>query len=1047
MRICGLAMLATLLIGWRALFSAADVQARQATHEAASPFLTTHWTTENGLPQNSVTAIVQTPDGYLWLGTFGGLARFDGVKFTTFNTGNTPALPSNRITALHVGHDGTLWIGAETGEVTRFRQGVFNLFTHIQPDEAGFKTIRTIYEDRAANVWVSADVTGLRRYVAGEVARMEFYDQRQGLPASAVNRVCEDRDGNLWVCAGTGLAVFHEAQQGKSGSFTLELANLVPNDWMLKIRPHAAGGLWLLTRWSVNYFHDGRLTTYLRSPRNTDLSPGIYEAAGGALLISTFSDGLLKLNSAAAPAITKFKLEVAQPSPVHCLFEDREGNIWLGTIGEGLLRLRQRRVTMLNASSGLPDTGANSVLEDARGSVWIGTARGLCRLFEGQLTTYFITAIRREMSGFRIAAMYEEQDGTLWFGVGNGVVRYRDQHFTEYPLPGLGLIFAITKDRHGQMWLGTAGGLWRFQNGQTTRFSQAEGLVNNEVKHIYEDRAGTLWLGTTGGLSCFHEGRFTNYTTREGLSNDTVRAVYEDQDGTFWLGTYGGGLNRLRNGRITPITTQQGLSDDFISRLVPETNAGRDDFWLLGNRGVFRVSRRALNEVAEGRSETVRCIVYNEAEGMQPSEGQGGHQPAGWRARDGRFYFPTIRGVAVIDPSLESRLPPPIHIERVFVEGQELDMRRPIEIPPGQGNLEIHYTGLSLSKPAQVQFSYQLHGLNDHWLEVGQRRTAYFPQLEPGNYRFSVRALSPDGVWSEQAASLAFVVRPPWWRTAWFRALAGLALAGLALGGYRWRVAIYRGRAERQEAFSRQLLASQEQERKRIAAELHDGLGQNLLTIKNWARMGLKMLPADNAAHPFLTEIADTTSLTIEDVRQMAQNLRPSQLERLGLTNTLDYMLRSVARASGINFTADLDDIDGMLPPEAEINLFRVVQECANNIVKHSGATEAQFRLKRTATGLTLHCEDNGRGFSMADGGWQIADARRKQAKAPPAAFQAEPTDAASGIMQSAGQSNPPSKGFGLRWMEERVNLLGGQLTLRSAPGAGTTIVISLDGL
>ncbi|MEP7336209.1 MAG: histidine kinase [Acidobacteriota bacterium] len=303
----------------------------------------------------------------------------------------------------------------------------------------------------------------------------------------------------------------------------------------------------------------------------------------------------------------------------------------------------------------------------------------------------------------------------------------------------------------------------------------------------------------------------------------------------------------------------------------------------------------------------------------------------------------------MIDPSLESRLPPPIQIERVLVDGQELDARHPIVIPPGKGNLEIDYTGLSLGKPEQVQFSFRLSGPDEDrpgdFVDVGRRRTAYFPQLEPGSYRFSVRALSPDGVWSEQAASLAFVVRPPWWRTIWFRAFAAMALAGPALTGYRGRVAIYRARAERQEAFSRQLIASQEQERNRIAAELHDGLGQNLLTIKNWARMGLKMLPADNAAQPLLTEIADTTALTIEDVRELARNLRPSQLERMGLTSTLDYMLRNVARASGIAFAAELDDIDGLLPPEAEINLFRVVQECANNIVKHSGATEAHLTL------------------------------------------------------------------------------------------------------
>lgn len=1033
MRVSGSAILETILIGWIAFFNATDAIAHSAKREVSSPFLITRWTTETGLPQNSITAIVQTPDGYLWLGTFGGLVRFDGVKFTIFNTGNTPALPSNRITALHAGRDGGLWIGAENGELTRLHQGIFTLFAVLPPDEGGPKIIRALYEDRAGNVWVSADNTGLRRYVAGDVKRLEFYDQRHGLPPMAVNRMCEDRDGNFWACAATGLALFHESRNGAPGTFTTEFASITAEDRLSKILPHPEGGLWLLTRWSLNRFFHGRLTRYLSLPHDTDLSPGICETAAGTLLYSAFSDGLLTFDPGKPEAMTTFKLEVDRLAPVHCMFEDREGNVWLGTIGDGLLRLRRRRVMMLNSSTGLPDTGCNSVFEDSRSNLWIGTANGLFRLSGGKLTTYFLRLARDNSGSFRIAAIDEDHSGALWFGVNNGVVRYQDQRFTEYPLPGLGLIFAITEDHHGQIWLGTDGGLRRFEDGRLTSFSRTEGLVNNEVKHIYEDRSGALWLGTTGGVSRFRENRFTNYTTLEGLSNNTVRAVYEDQDGTVWLGTYGGGLNRMRNGHITPITVQQGLYDDFISSLVPDLDGGRDDFWLLGNRGVFRVSRRALNDVADGRSKIVRCVVYNEADGMLPSEGQGGHQPAGWRARDGQLYFPTIRGVAVINPKLESRQPPPVQIERVLVEGQELDARHPIVIPPSKGNLEIDYTGLSLGKPEQVQFSYQLRGLNEQWVDVGRRRTAYFPQLEPGSYRFSVRALSPDGVWSERTASLAFVVKPPWWRTTWVRALAAMVLAGLALAGYRGRMAIYRARAERQEAFSRQLIASQEQERKRLAAELHDGLGQNLLTIKNWARMGLKMLPADNAAQPFLAEIADTTSLTIDDVRQMAQNLRPSQLERLGLTNTLDYMLRSVARASGIAFIAELDNIDGLLPPEAEINLFRVVQECANNIVKHSGASQAHLNLKRIATGLTLHCEDNGCGFSIANCGVQIADSGMKWPET-----QANPQSALH---------DPQSKGFGLRWMQERVNLLGGKLTIRSAPGAGTTIVISIDGL
>jgi len=1039
MRINGMAILETILIGWIAFFSATGVSARPAKHEAASPFLITHWTTENGLPQNSVTTIVQTPDGYLWLGTFGGLARFDGVKFTIFNTGNTPALPSNRITALHVGRDGTLWIGAETGEVTRFRDGSFSLFAHLPAGASGSQVILTIYEDRAGALWVGAPALGVTRFVAGDAARTELYDERSGLPSVVVTSVAEDDGGQLWVCTRGGLARFEPAQEGGTGKFNVQLKRTVP-DAPLRISAHPDGGLWMLTQTALHRFYQGRLTLYLNYPYNAVAVAALSQTAGGDLFFGYPGADIFQVGRQVGRvpgAVTKHKLEAAKPEQakiftVHALCADREGNVWVGTIGDGLLRLSRRRVTMLQPISIHPEAAGGPILEDRRGDLWFGTKAGLSRLSAGTLSTLFTRDALREQGDWSVDALYQDAAGDVWIGKVNGVARYRDGRFTQYVLPGVEVVQAICEDRRGQLWLGTWRGLARFHNESVTIYRQSDGLVNDDVKFIVEDRAGALWIGTPEGLCRFQDGRFTNYTTSTnaggGLSNNYVRAVHEDRDGTLWIGTYGGGLNRLRNGRIAHITTRHGLFDDFISRILE----GDDDtFWLLGNRGVFQVSRQALNEVADGARPSLTCVVYDKADGMDPSEGQGGVQPAGWRARDGRLYFPTIRGMAIVDPSLASKLPPPVVIERVLLDGAELDAHRLIEIPPGKGNLEIHYTGLSLSKPEQVQFSFQLSGLSEHWKDVGQRRTAYFPQLEPGSYRFSVRALSPDGVWSEQAASLAFVVRPPWWRTTWFRAFAAMALTGLVLVGYRWRMAIYQARAERQEAFSRQLIASQEQERKRIAAELHDGLGQNLLTIKNWARMGSKTLPADNAAQPFLAEIADTTALTIDDVRQMAQNLRPSQLERLGLTSTLDYMVRGVARASGIAFTADLDDIDGMLPPEGEINLFRVVQECANNIVKHSGATEAHLNLKRTATGLTLHCEDNGRGFSIADLGVRIADSEIRNSE-----VQSNPQSALP---------NPQSKGFGLRWMQERVNLLGGKMTLRSAPGAGTTIVISIE--
>lgn len=1004
-----------------AICAAASTAAALPAPLASSPFLLTRWTTESGLPQNTVTSIVQTPDGYLWLGTFGGLARFDGVKFTIFNSGNTPALVSNRITALHVGRDGSLWVGAETGEVTRLRQGRFQFFARVGNSATESQMIWSLYEDRTGSLWVAA--RGVTRFVAGEATRAETYDERQGLPPTEVKSVCEDREGHLWACAAGGLALFQPAQAGQPAHFTRQFTPTV-SDRLMRAFPHSDGGLWLLTETTLFRWQQERLSACLRySHKSFNVAP-VSENEAGDLLFAFNTTRLFQFTHTSG-ARTEYPLPLGQergmPQAIYSLHTDREGNIWVGTVGQGLLRLSRRRVTMLQPVRWRADAGGGPVLEDRRGALWFGNGDGLFRAMADTQTSQF-TAEQRD---WYVGSLLEDQSGDVWFGLMNGIARYHKERFTRYPLPGVGLVQAMCEDRQQQLWLGTPHGLVRWRDGKT--FRQADGLVSDDVRFLLEDRAGALWIATPHGLSRFYEGRFTNFTTAQGLSNAYVRAIHEDADGTLWIGTYGGGLHRLRPPdftHLTPITSRHGLFDDFISRILAGDPKGNDDtFWMLGNRGIFQVSRRALNEVADGHRPSLTCVVYDKADGMDPSEGSGGYQPAGWRAHDGRLFFPTIRGTAVVDPRLADKFAPPVVIERVRLDGVELDARAPLEIPPGKGNLEIEYTGLNLSKPEQVQFSFRLRGLSEDWVEVGRRRTAYFPQLAPGRYGFSVRALSPDGVWSEQTASLSFVVRSPWWRTWWFLVLAVLVGAGLAFAAYRWRVAMYRVRAERQEAFARQLIASQEQERKRLAAELHDGLGQNLLTIRNWARMGLKMLPAEDAAQKFLNEIADTTALTIEDVRQMAQNLRPSQLERLGLTNTLEYMVRNVARASGIAFTTELDNIDGLLPSESEINLFRVVQECANNVVKHSGASRARLVIKRSASGLNLSCEDNGHGFVMT-----VSERREADGVATPL----------------TENSAPLAKGFGLRWMQERVNLLGGKMTIRSAPGEGTTVLIEI---
>jgi signal transduction histidine kinase len=573
-------------------------------------------------------------------------------------------------------------------------------------------------------------------------------------------------------------------------------------------------------------------------------------------------------------------------------------------------------------------------------------------------------------------------------------------------------IYAIHQDRGGVYWVGASNGLYRIDGETTTALTTADGLPDNTVQAIKEDRTGRLWFGTLGGL-CVRDpdGKFRSFTERDGLASDHVRTIHEDADGVMWIGTYDGGISRFADGKFTNYTVQNGLFNNGAFQILED---GRGNFWMSCNKGIYRTSRSEMNEVAAGRRASITSISYGRSDGMLSIECNGGKQPAGLRARDGRLWFPTQRGVAIVDPSLveTNPLPPPVVIEEGIIDGKTVSPRAGgdgvLYVLPGQGGLEIRYTGLSFITPENVQFRYRLAGLDENWVDAGPRRAAFYQYLPPGEYTFQVIAANRDGVWNTVGAQLRIIVQPPFWRTWWFTLLVAAACLALAYLVYRRRVSkLERARVE-QAAFSERLIESQEGERKRIAAELHDGLGQNLLVIKNRAMLSLSTPENKERAIEQLDEISSIVSQTIDEVREIAHNLRPFQLDRLGLTKALQSIIRKMRDSSDIRFTAEIEPIDDLFSKEAEINLYRIVQESLNNIVKHSNATAASLSVKRDARGVVIRVEDNGKGFDRA----------------------AHPV----------GGKN----GFGLTSISERARILGGKETIRSAPQEGTTILLEI---
>ncbi len=948
------------------------------------------WTTDNGLPQNSVYAILQTRDGYLWLTTLDGLVRYDGIRFTVFDKGSAKGIRSNRFTTLFEDRNSNLWIGTEDGGVLRYHHGTFTTYStadglphpHIisfREDLEGNLLILTkrgiikwrdekfipyspqanenqadfIYVDRSGSLWY-VDRAGLHCIKNGKLID---YTNRDGVSSNKIINIFADSKGNYWI--GTRDAGLIRLQDGVARRFTER--DGLPDQSAKPVCEDRDGNIWIVTNKGLCIYNGGKFT------------------------VLTTAQGL-------------------SSNYVATVMEDREGVLWLGYLDGGISRITKQAVRTYSRADGLLSDNIYPIIEDRSGAVWIG-GNALSKYNNGTFRGVF----DEQGKPIIATALCEDKQGRLWIGDWHGAAYIENHKFVRVgDRPGIvAPVFAIHQDRAGNLWFATGDGVYCYKDGKTISYKTSEGLANNDVKAILEDRADNLWFATYGGLSRFKDGSFTNFTESDGLASNRVRSLYEDADGTLWIGTYDGGLSRFKDGKLATITSNDGLFNNGVFQILEDR---RGNFWMSCNRGIYRVSRQQLNDFADGNIKKVACVAYDKQDGLLNTECNGGQQPAGIRARDGKLWFPTQGGVAVLDPErLSSNLqPPPVLIEAFKIDGVNADYHNSIIITPEKENLEIAFTALSFIKPEQVVFKYRLEGLDTDWVDAGNRRTAYYSHLPVGKFTFTVIAANADGVWNKQGASLQITIVPPFWKTSWFSALSLFLLAALAFTFYRLRVFQLRRMNAAQEAFSRRLIEAQEGERQRIAAELHDGLGQDLLIIKNRALLGLMNDSHDTKGNEQFEEISESVSQAIEDVREIAYNLRPYHLDQLGLTQAIEEMLDRVGNSTAIHFTSEITPLDGRFPKDVEIIIYRIVQECLNNIVKHSAATRARLEINQDAHAAYITITDNGCGFAV-----EAVQASR-------------------------------SHGFGLFGINERVRLIGGTLLLESASGQGTRVVIKL---
>jgi ligand-binding sensor domain-containing protein len=727
------------------------------------------YTSDDGLPQNRSRVIVQTRDGFLWIGTQDGLARFNGTAFQVYDKENTPALKHNDITSLFETEDNSLWIGTFNG-LTQFKKGVFT----YHPIHTG--PVRGLTADRAGNLWIGTMNNGIYKYKDG---KFDSITTAQGLSNNSLNILTVDNQGNLWVAiSGKGLNVY------RHGTWSFyNTRNGFPSNSVRSFCVASNNTVWIgtengLVRWKSSSFR-----TYTTINGLSDnIITSLCEDRSGALWIGTERGGICRLKN---NIFTSYRtMDGLSSDYVTTILEDREGSLWVGTFNAGLNQFWKGKFLNYTTRDGVPVRTVRAMLTAHDGTVWVGTEGGGVLHFDGKK---FVTFKKNKLPSDYIRSLFEDSHGNFWIGLREGLAQYRNGKFHVYTIKdGLSQNFirVMGEDHEGYIWAGTYNnGMNRFENGHFVNY-QKKGMLVNLIRSILVDHTGVLWIGSNEGLLRWQNGSVTMYTNKDGLPSDPIFDMIEDSEHTIWMGSYGGGLVGLKNGKFTCYTMAQGLFNDVVMKIL-EDNYG--NLWLGSMKGISCVSKKMLDDFASGRINRIQCTSYSSSDGMLVSECTG---PSGCKTSNGRLWFPTPKGIVVVDPKKlqKNNLPPPVVIERVVVDRVDYSPYNYGHFSPGNGQAEFHYGGMSFIAPHKVNFRYMLEGFEKEWRSVGTRRSAFYTNLRPGKYTFRVTACNSDGVWNETGASFAFELEPHFYQTSWFYGIAVILMCGAGIGLHHLRV-------------------------------------------------------------------------------------------------------------------------------------------------------------------------------------------------------------------------------------------------------------------
>jgi signal transduction histidine kinase/ligand-binding sensor domain-containing protein len=930
------------------------------------------WTTETGLPQNSVHAVFQSHDGYLWIATEGGIARFNGIEFKLFQQENTPAIASDDISCFaQIPGNNDVWIGTADG-LLRYESGSLRRYTAA--DGLPSPEILALASD--ANALYIFTGNGLARFDGNAFSIIHL--------SSTPTAIAPNAGDGIFIATAEGLMRYHQ------GSLSRAYLQFAPSKDPIRAFGNLSDRtLWQQTRSDLTFVANGNPRTINTRSLNGARLQSFLPASRGTLWIGT-SKGLYRLDN--ATSMPELQPELGSDS-ILSLLEDAEGNLWVGTETGGLHVLRHRNFTTLSA---LADRMITTIAQTNDGAMWIGSnGDGIDRWLSGNVRHL---STHEGLLSDIILSLAPGSENDLWIGTADGLNHIQGSRVESFTaaegLPD-DFIRSLLLDRDNTLWVGTRRGLAHLHDHTVTTFTRANGLRSDLVGALLQPAESTdLWIATLDGLSLLHNGTIKTFTTADGLSGNVITSLFEDTGGNLWIGTRGNGLTlHTHDGRFIPLK-RKDLPQTIDSILGDNSGS----LWLGSSHGITRAPILDLLACASSAACNLHLNRYGTSDGMPTEEISAIGHPAAWKTIEGTLWFATRKGVAIVDPTrlYLNRVPPPVSIERFTVD--DVEQHHGARIPPHHTRFAFEYAGLSFVAPSHVLYRYQLEGFDKQWTEAGTRRTAYYTNLPPGSYRFHVQAANNDGLWNETGAALAFTVRPPFYRTAWFLLLVAAALAALI-------ALLYRLRVRRLQSQFTAVLA----ERTRVAREIHDTLAQSFVGVSVQLELATQLL-----AHQQIDAARQQLSRTTAYVREGIAEARRSiwDLRAATAQNTLPTRLSRLAEQSGSNGLVLQLDIGGTYRPldvATENEILRIAQEALTNITRHAHASVATIDLRYDASHLTLTIADDGRGFSL---------------------------DQADSLTANGH--------FGLQGMRERAAQIGAQLAVIASPGQGTRITLNL---